>query len=77
MPFNCRCSLSWKKYSNKEYEDDYPEGDPNGLNPELLISEFAIKNIILFLIKINNDNDKMNEIFNNCIYMLIRSINQF
>ena len=55
-----------KKYSNKEYEDDYPEGDPNGLNPELLISEFAIKNIILFFIKINNDNDKMNEIFNNC-----------
>ena len=55
-----------KKYSNKEYEDDYPEGDPNGLNPELLISDFAIKNITLYFIKINNDNDKMNEIFNNC-----------
>ena len=55
-----------KKYSNKEYEDDYPEGDPNGLNPEILISDFAIKNITLYFIKINNDNDKMNEIFNNC-----------
>ena len=55
-----------KKYSNKEYEDDYPDGDPNGLNPEILISDFAIKNITLYFIKINNDNDKMNEIFNNC-----------
>ena len=55
-----------KKFSNKEYEDDYPDGDPNGLNPELLISDFAIKNITLYFIKINNDNDKMNEIFNNC-----------
>ena len=54
-----------KKYSNKEYEDDYPDGDPNGLNPEFLIRDFAIKNINLYFIKINNDNDKMNEIFNN------------
>ena len=58
-----------KKYSNKECKDDYPDGDPNGLNPEFLISDFAIKNITLYFIKINNDNDKMNEILNNC-YML-------
>ena len=55
-----------KKYSNKECDDDYPDGDPYGLNPEFLISDFAINNITLYFIKINNDNDKMNEIFNNC-----------
>ena len=54
-----------EKYRDEDYEDDYPDGDPNGLTPEFLISDFALKNIILYFIKITNDNDVMNEIFNN------------
>ena len=54
-----------KKYREEDYEDDYPDGDPYGLTPEFLISDLAKKNINLYFIKINNDNDKMNEIFNN------------
>ena len=54
-----------EKYRDEDYEDDYPDGDPNGLTPEFLISDFAIKNINLYFIKITNDNDVMNEIFNN------------
>ena len=56
-----------KKYrkNDDEEKDDYPDGDPNGLNPEFLIGDFGRKDINLFFIKINNNNDVMNEIFNN------------
>ena len=57
-----------KKYMNKDYEeykDDYPDGDPNGLTPEFLIGDLGRNNVNLFFIKIDEFNDKMNEIFNN------------
>ena len=66
LSFNSRSSLPWEKIYNKDYDDDYSDGDPNGLYPEFLISDFPIKNITLYFIKINKYNDKMNEIFNNC-----------
>ena len=46
------------------WDDDYPKGDPNGLNPEELIAEIAKKNITLYAIKIKTYTDQMFDIFN-------------
>lgn len=46
-----------------ESGDDYPEGDPSGLIPEVLISQLALNNISLFFAKINNGTDTMIKIW--------------
>lgn len=51
-----------KKYHN--YDDDYPEGDPNGLIPEHLMSDFGKKDITFYAIKIKTYTDKMFDYFN-------------
>jgi len=40
-------------------DDDYPKGDPNGLIPEILLSQAAEKNIHLFFARIKPMTDKM------------------
>jgi len=39
--------------------DDYPKGDPNGLIPEVLLTEAVNKNIEVFFARINHSTDKM------------------
>jgi hypothetical protein len=50
-----------KKYHS--CDDSYPNGDPNGLQPEKQIEEFVKRGINLYGIKITNTTDKMYEIF--------------
>jgi len=45
--------------------DDYPNGDPNGLHPEVLLQECTIKGINLFFAKINDYTDRMISVWNN------------
>ena len=47
------------KYHEKDVEDDYPEGDPNGYVLEELMRDYAKKNINLCLTKIDEYTDKM------------------
>ncbi len=47
------------KYHEKDVEDDYPEGDPNGYVLEELMRDYAKKNINLCLTKIDDYTDKM------------------
>ena len=47
------------KYHEKDVEDDYPEGDPNGYVLEELMRDYAKKNINLCLTTIDNYTDKM------------------
>ena len=47
------------KYHEKDVEDDYPEGDPNGYVLEELMRNYAKKNINLCLTKIDEYTDKM------------------
>ena len=50
------------KYHN--FEDDFPKGNPNGLVPENIISDFAKKDITFYVVKIRDYTSKMYEIFN-------------
>ena len=53
-----------KKYHDS-HSDDYPNGDPNGLNIENLVKEFANKKISLNAVTIHAySTDKMYSIFN-------------
>ncbi len=47
------------KYHEKDVEDDYPEGDPNGYVLEELMRDYAKKNINLCLTIIDDYTDKM------------------
>ena len=47
------------KYHEKDVEDYYPEGDPNGYVLEELMRDYAKKNINLCLTKIDDYTDKM------------------
>ena len=47
------------KYHEKDVEDDYPEGDPNGYVLEELMRDYAKKNINLCLTIIDGYTDKM------------------
>ena len=47
------------KYHEKDVEDNYPEGDPNGYVLEELMRDYAKKNINLCLTKIDDYTDKM------------------
>jgi len=48
-----------KKYHENDVEDDYPNGDPNGNVLEVLMKEYAEKNINLCLTRIDDYTDKM------------------
>ena len=47
------------KYHEKDVEDDYPKGDPNGLVLEDLMKKYVEKNINLCLTRIDDYTDKM------------------
>jgi len=49
------------KYHN--CKDSYPEGDPNGLVPELLLRKMCDRSMKYHFVSINNTTDKMIEIF--------------
>ena len=48
-----------KKYHENDVEDDYPDGDPHGNALEVLMKEYAEKNINLCLTRIDDYTDKM------------------
>ena len=48
-----------KQYHENDVEDDYPDGDPHGNALEVLMKEYAEKNINLCLTRIDDYTDKM------------------
>jgi hypothetical protein len=56
----CDAPCHGAKYHSQS--DDYPNGCPNGLIPEDLVAEYAIRNITFYALKINNETNKMFEI---------------
>jgi len=47
------------------FSDNYPQGDPNGLIPEVLLTLLANKNINIFFARINDQTDKMTTLWKN------------
>ena len=55
----CDAPCHGKKYHDNDVEDDYPNGDPNGLILEDLMKKYVEKNINLVLTRIDDYTDKM------------------
>ncbi|KAF0504363.1 kinase-like protein [Gigaspora margarita] len=48
-------------------DDDYPDGDPNGLTAESVLKKMQLKNILYYFGKINNSTDVMLNVFREII----------
>ena len=55
----CDAPCHGKKYHDNDVEDNYPNGDPNGLILEDLMKKYVEKNINLVLTRIDDYTDKM------------------
>ena len=54
-----------KRFHSEEAGDDFPDGDPRGLNITNLLKEIVTKNIFYYFAEINNSTVKMIEEFDN------------
>src|ERR1043166_4926004 len=61
----CDCPPHGRRFTN--LEDDYPNGDPNGLTAEIVMDNLLSKNIHYFFGKITNYTDTMIDIFRDII----------